>query len=207
MSVNICLVIPSANTIGRNTHIVVSVDANIAPDTCLAPYTLALAALIPFSLILDIFSITTILLSTNIPTPRDKPDKLIMFKVILLKYISTIDTNKLIGILSAIIIVGLKLFKNTNKTIIANAPPTIKLSKTLSIIISIYIPWSINVVILTLSFSFIISSIVLPMFLVTSVVDDTLDFCKDIITPSLPFILAYVSSELSTLLISATSFK
>jgi len=140
MSVNICLVIPSANTIGRNTHIVVSVDANIAPDTCLAPYTLALAALILFSLILDIFSITTILLSTNIPTPKDKPDKLIIFKVILLKYISTIDTNKLIGILSAIIIVGLKLFKNNNKTIIANAPPNIKLSKTLSIIISMYIP-------------------------------------------------------------------
>ena len=45
------------------------------------------------------------------------------------------------------------------------------------------------------------------MFLVTSVVDDTLDFCKDIITPSLPFILAYVSLELSTLLISATSFR
>ena len=32
ISVNICFVIPSVNTIGRNTHIVVKVEAKIAPE-------------------------------------------------------------------------------------------------------------------------------------------------------------------------------
>ena len=50
MSVNNCLVIPSVKTIGKNTQIVVRVEAKIAPDTCLAPYTAALNLFIPLFL-------------------------------------------------------------------------------------------------------------------------------------------------------------
>ena len=41
ISTNSCLVIPSVNKIGANTHIVVRVDATIAPATWLAPSTAA----------------------------------------------------------------------------------------------------------------------------------------------------------------------
>ncbi len=37
MSVNSCRDIPWVNTIGKNTQIVVKVDANIAPETWAAP--------------------------------------------------------------------------------------------------------------------------------------------------------------------------
>ena len=37
MSTNSCLVMPSVNTMGRNTQTVVSVDANMAPATSPAP--------------------------------------------------------------------------------------------------------------------------------------------------------------------------
>ena len=47
MSVNSCLVTPSTNTMGRNTHTVVRVEAMMAPVTCTAPWTEALAAGIP----------------------------------------------------------------------------------------------------------------------------------------------------------------
>ena len=46
----ICLVIPSVNTIGRNTHIVVSVEEKIAPATWFAPITAARAAPMPLLL-------------------------------------------------------------------------------------------------------------------------------------------------------------
>lgn len=40
-SVNSCLVMPSTNTMGRNTHTVVRVEAVMAPTTCAAPDTAA----------------------------------------------------------------------------------------------------------------------------------------------------------------------
>ena len=66
---------------------------------------------------------TTILLSTSIPTPRAKPDSEIMFRDIPVKYIKTTANSKLIGILRAIIIVGLILLKKIKSTIIAKTPP------------------------------------------------------------------------------------
>ena len=61
--------------------------------------------------------------STSIPTPSDKPDSEIIFRDISVKYIKTTANNKLIGILKAIITVGLILLKDTKSTIIANIPP------------------------------------------------------------------------------------
>ena len=66
---------------------------------------------------------TTMLLSTSIPTPSAKPDRDIMFNVTPLKYIKIIANNKLIGILKAITIVGLILFKKISNTKIAHIPP------------------------------------------------------------------------------------
>ena len=40
-SVNSCFVMPSTNTMGKNTHTVVRVEAVMAPSTCPAPATAA----------------------------------------------------------------------------------------------------------------------------------------------------------------------
>ena len=47
ISVKSWRVIPSVNTMGRNTQMVVSVEAMIAPATCPAPFTAAWAAGMP----------------------------------------------------------------------------------------------------------------------------------------------------------------
>ena len=52
ISTNNCLVIPSVNTIGKNTHIVVRVEEHIALETCFAPYTAASYLFAPLFLIL-----------------------------------------------------------------------------------------------------------------------------------------------------------
>ena len=46
-SVNSCLVMPSTNTMGRNTHTVVKVEAVMAPSTWPAPATAAWRTLAP----------------------------------------------------------------------------------------------------------------------------------------------------------------
>lgn len=47
MSTNSWRVMPLVNTMGRNTHTVVRVEAAMAPATCFAPFTAALAAGMP----------------------------------------------------------------------------------------------------------------------------------------------------------------
>ena len=49
-SVNNSLVSPSTKTIGKNTQMVVKVDAITAPATCDAPATAAFMALSPFAI-------------------------------------------------------------------------------------------------------------------------------------------------------------
>ena len=164
ISVNNCLDIPSVNTIGKNTQMVVNVDAKIAPATWVDPLTAAWIADIPSFLNLYMFSITTILLSTNIPTPNAKPANDITFIV-------TPPNNKLIGILKAIIIVGFIFLKNSNNIIIANIPPKIKLLNTEWITILIYIPWSSSAVICISWLFFCNSSIVSLILLDTSDVE------------------------------------
>ena len=124
MSTKSCFVIPSTNTIGRNTQTVVNVEAIIAPATCFAPSIAAVLESTPSSTrIRKIFSITTIELSTSIPIPNANPDKEIIFNVIPEKYINTNAPTTLIGIEQAIIKVGLILRKNNNSIRIANNPP------------------------------------------------------------------------------------
>ena len=117
------LVRPSTNTIGRNTHIVVSVDAVIAPATCTAPDIAAFATDSPLLLSLYIFSITTIELSTSIPTAIESPESDIIFKLIPEKYIRTTANITLTGILQSVMNVGLISLRNINRTITANNAP------------------------------------------------------------------------------------
>ena len=70
---------PTTNIMGKNTTTVVRVDAVMALETSVAPATAASFSLVPSSLCREIFSRTTMALSTSIPTPRARPPRLIMF--------------------------------------------------------------------------------------------------------------------------------
>ncbi len=137
ISTNNCLVIPSVNTMGKNTQTVVKVEAMIAPATSFAPSMEASRILFPSLRIRYIFSITTIELSTSIPTPRAKPEREMMFSVIPLKYMHTTAVTRLIGMEKAITRVGRKSFRNTINMKIARTAPKSTLLITESITISI----------------------------------------------------------------------
>ena len=139
-STNHCFVIPSVKMIGAYTLTVVSVEAKIAPVTCLEPSTAAFFTEYPSPRNRQIFSITTIELSTSIPIPNTRPDIEIIFKVIPVKYISTIAVTTERGIEHAITIVGLKSFKNKKSTKIASTAPMRIFCITLSTTISMYTP-------------------------------------------------------------------
>jgi len=66
---------------------------------------------------------TTIELSTSIPTPSASPDNEITFSVIPVKYMSTTAKITLNGIEHAITIVGLISFKNNSKIKTARIAP------------------------------------------------------------------------------------
>ena len=61
------------------------------------------------------FSITTTELSTSIPTPNARPDSEIIFSVTPLKYISTMANISEIGMLRAMITVGLRSRRNKDQ--------------------------------------------------------------------------------------------
>ena len=123
ISVKSCLVIPSTKTIGANTHTVVRVDDVIAAATSLAPAMAAFLADIPSLLILKMFSITTMELSTSIPTATARPDREIMFRVTPEKYISTIAKVMLIGMLRRVIKVGFISLRKRSRIKTANSAP------------------------------------------------------------------------------------
>ena len=145
--ISIWLTVPDVYTIGRNTHIVVIVDAIIGPSTCFVPCTAALGAESPLFLSLYIFSITTTELSTSIPIPRHRPASDITFMFIPVKYIITSAKSTLNGILNATTTVGLTSLRNNANTIIASIAPITILLKTLEIIFLIKSPWLLRGVI------------------------------------------------------------
>ena len=75
------------------------------------------------------FSMTTMELSTSIPTATARPDREIRLMVTPEKYMSTMAKVKLIGMLSRVMKVGLKSLRNSKSTRIANSAPYIRLSK------------------------------------------------------------------------------
>ena len=79
---------PCRYTIGRNTTIVVNVEAVIAPATSEVPLTAASAGGRLFSsMFRKMFSITTMALSTSIPAPSASPPNVMMLMESPLKYI------------------------------------------------------------------------------------------------------------------------
>ena len=108
---------------GRNTQTVVSVEARIAPATSPAPLIAASFAEHPSLRILKIFSITTMELSTSIPTPSARPDSEITFSVTPLKYMHTIAVIKLTGMEQATTAVGRQSFRNTIRIRTARTAP------------------------------------------------------------------------------------
>ncbi len=133
MSTKSCLVMPSVNTIGAKTQIVVSVEAIIAPATSLAPSIAAARILLPSPRNLYIFSITTMELSTSIPIPSASPEREIIFKVTPLKYMHTIAVTRLMGMEKATTSVGRKSFKNKIRIKIASRAPNTTLLTMVSI--------------------------------------------------------------------------
>ena len=123
ISTNNCLTIPSVKTMGRNTHTVVSVEARIAPATSPAPAIAASFAEYPSLRILKIFSITTMELSTSIPTPRARPDREMTFRVTPLKYIHTIAVIRLTGMEQATTAVGRQSLRNRIRISTARTAP------------------------------------------------------------------------------------
>ena len=128
------LTMPVVKTIGRKTQIVVSVDETIAPVTCFAPWTEACGAAIPRPRSRKMFSMTTIELSTSMPTPSARPDSVIMLSDSLQKYMSTIVTMTDSGMPSATRNVGRISRRKIARIRIARRPPRTMLSTMLSTI-------------------------------------------------------------------------
>ena len=74
--------IPDVKTMGKNTAMVVNVEAVMAIPTSVAPAFAASSLSSPnSSKCRKVFSITTTALSTSIPIPRARPPSVIMLKV------------------------------------------------------------------------------------------------------------------------------
>ena len=83
------------------------------------------------------FSITTMELSTSIPTPRASPDREMTFMVTPLKYIRTMAVRILIGMEHAITKVGRISRRNTKRIRIASTAPNTRFCSTEPITMSI----------------------------------------------------------------------
>ncbi len=121
--VNICPMIPSMNSTGRKTAIVVSVDAVIAPATSFAPSYAASFGVFPRPRWRLMFSITTMLLSTSMPTPSARPPIVSRFNVKSEKYIRTNVKMTEYGIAMPMMIGLLTFLRNKNNTAIAKTAP------------------------------------------------------------------------------------
>ena len=123
MSPKICPATPSTKTMGKNTVIVVSVEANTAVPTSLVPRMVAWTRSSPSSRQRKMLSSTTIELSTSIPIPRANPPSDMILSDTSNMYIGAkvamIDT----GIVRPTIRVWTTLRKNTKSTSTAIVPP------------------------------------------------------------------------------------
>ena len=126
--------VPLVNTIGKKTQIVVNVDAIIAPATCFVPCTAALGAAASLPRSLNMFSMTTIELSTSIPIPNDRPDRVIILSDRFEKYMRTIAKRTDSGILIPTSSVGLTSLRKRARIMTARIAPMIILERTSSTI-------------------------------------------------------------------------
>ena len=81
------------------------------------------------------FSTTTMELSTSMPTPRARPERLIMLRVTPEKYISTTANIRLMGMLKATTRVGRRSLRKRASTSTASTAPQPRLESTESTVI------------------------------------------------------------------------
>jgi len=117
---------------GRNTQIVVRVEAEIASIISCEPRMAAGIGLVPFSLYVKMFSRMTIELSTSMPTPSVRPASVMMFSVIPLKYMIPSVTTREIGMVSPMMMVLRKLRRKMNRMMTARRAPDSALPETSS---------------------------------------------------------------------------
>ena len=86
ISPNTCPAMPSTNTMGKNTAIVVRVEAKTAPPTSETPRMVAALRSSPSSWQRKMLSSTTIELSTSMPIPSASPPREMMLSETSLKY-------------------------------------------------------------------------------------------------------------------------
>ncbi len=121
---NSCAAIPSMNTTGTKTAIVVRVDATTARPTSDAPRSAATAPDSPRSRRLKIASRTTIESSTSMPTPSASPPRDITFSVVPVWYIRKKVAMIEIGIDTPMMRVLKRSFRNSRMIRIERAPPS-----------------------------------------------------------------------------------
>ena len=122
-SPKICPATPCTNTMGKNTAMVVKVDAMTAGPTSLVPRMTDVRKSSPSSRQRKILSVTTIALSTNIPIPSASPPSDMMFRETLNSFMAPKVAIMEMGIASPTIKVLRKLFRKRNRTITASNPP------------------------------------------------------------------------------------
>ena len=127
---NSCAAIPSTNTTGTNTAIVVRVEATTARPTSEAPRCAATAPLSPRSRLLKIASSTTIESSTSMPTPSARPPSDMTLSVVPVWYIRKKVAMIEIGIDTLMIRVLYRSFRNSRMIRMESAPPSSALTMT-----------------------------------------------------------------------------
>ena len=131
---------PLVKTIGKNTLIVVRVEATMAPATCFVPCTAARGAARPRARRRTTFSSTTMELSTSMPIPRARPERVIMFRLSPVKYISTRAKSTLRGMLIATTSVGFTSRRKSARITTASSAPRDMLCRMLLTIRVMYLP-------------------------------------------------------------------
>ncbi len=121
------------NRMGVNTTIVVSVDASTAPPTSSVPSMQACRTLFFISRWRKMFSMTTIALSTTMPTANAIPASDTMFTVRPSRTSTTIATTTEIGIASAMMPTVRNERRKSSRTIVASRPPKTMLLRTSAI--------------------------------------------------------------------------
>ena len=124
---NIRAASPCVKTMGTNTAIVVNVEAVIAMPTSLAPFFAAVIRSSPFSCMCrNMFSSTTMELSTTMPTASASPPSEIIFIVMPVANIGRNAARSDIGMARPMITTGLTRRRNRYSTTTASSAPHIR---------------------------------------------------------------------------------
>ena len=142
---NIWPAMPTTKPMGKNTAIVVRVEAVTAFETSPAPFLAASFSPSPSSCLRNMFSITTTALSTNIPMPNARPPRDIIFMESLPKNMSVKATIIEIGMLKVTIAELFRFLKKNSSTKNARKPPCTAASLTPFMESFMNVDWSLTI--------------------------------------------------------------